>query len=457
MIQVLSGSGTLYGLGAIYIFDANGKLKFGGGGGPSGPGVTSITAAAPLTGGTITTSGTIGINQADSTTDGYLSSTDWNTFDNKFDTPAGTTSEYVRGDGSVATFPTIPTVGTWGALNYPAWTAGTPFVKMTAAGTFSLDTNTYLSSISSSDVTTALGYTPVTNARTLTINGTSYDLTTDRSWTISTGGGILHGTASGTNTYAVSITGPTAYNDGDAYLIRFTNGNTTTASLNINGIGAIDLYRNNDGLIVAGDITAGAEMLCVYNSATPSFQCIGTSPNSLITYVTNDDTVTITKGQPVYASGGIGDRLKVKLAYNTGDATSAQTIGLVMSTSIAAGQKGFIMMQGLLDGLNILPTATWSDGDPVYLGDTAGTITKTKPHAPNHLVYLGFVTTASNGSAGRLYVRVQNGYEMDELHDVSAQTPNNGDTLIYNSSNNLWESNPVIVPAGMTWMGAFPG
>jgi hypothetical protein len=380
-----------------------------------------------------------------------------NALNAKFDNPTGTTSQYIRGDGSLATFPTIPTVGTWGALNYPTWTAGTPFVKMTAAGTFALDTNTYLSSISSSDVTTALGYTPVTDARTLTINGTSYDLTADRSWTISGGGGISHGTASGTDIYTSTITGPTAYNDGDAYLIRFTNGNTTGASLNINSIGAIDLYRNNDGPIVAGDIADGAEMLCVYNSAVPSFQCIGTSPNSLITYVTNDDTVTITKGQPVYASGGIGDRLKVKLAYNTGDATSAQTIGLVMSTSIAAGQKGFIMMQGLLDGLNILPTATWSDGDPVYLGATAGTITKTKPHAPNHLVYLGFVTTASNGSAGRLYVRVQNGYEMDEIHDVSAQTPNNGDTLIYNSTTSLWESNPVIVPAGMTWMGAFPG
>ena len=82
--------------------------------------------------------------------------------------------------------PTIPTVGTWGALNYPTWVSGTPFVKMTAAGTFSLDTNTYLTSITSSDVTTALGYTPVTNARILTINGVGYDLTADRSWTIST-------------------------------------------------------------------------------------------------------------------------------------------------------------------------------------------------------------------------------------------------------------------------------
>lgn len=100
--------------------------------------------------------------------------------------PTGTISQYIRGDGTFATFPTIPTVGTWGALNYPAWTTGTPFVKMTAVGTFALDTNTYLTGITSSDVTTALGYTPVTNARTLTINGVTYDLTADRSWTIAT-------------------------------------------------------------------------------------------------------------------------------------------------------------------------------------------------------------------------------------------------------------------------------
>jgi hypothetical protein len=34
-------------------------------------------------------------------------------------------------------------IGTWGALNYPTWTTGTPFVKMTAAGTFALDTTLY--------------------------------------------------------------------------------------------------------------------------------------------------------------------------------------------------------------------------------------------------------------------------------------------------------------------------
>ena len=103
----------------------------------------------------------------------------------------GTTSDYIllrdtSGNVKQIAYPTIPTIGTWGELDYPIWTAGTPFVKMTAAGTFALDTNTYLTGITSSDVTTALGYTPVTNARTLTINGVGYDLTADRSWTIST-------------------------------------------------------------------------------------------------------------------------------------------------------------------------------------------------------------------------------------------------------------------------------
>jgi len=258
------------------------------------------------------------------------------------------------------------------------------------------------------------------------------------------GDGIFKGTASGTDTYTSTISGITAYNDGDAYLIRFTNGNTTVCTLNINSLGAIPLYRNNNGQLIGGDIIDGAEMFCIYNSTANNFQVIGTAPNTLLAYVTNDDSVTITKGQPVYAFSGTGDRLTVKLASNTTDATSAQTVGLVLSTSIAANQKGLIIVNGLLDGLSTLPTSTFSDGDAIYLGATAGTITNVKPSAPNHLVYLGFCTTASAGSAGRMYVRVQNGYEFDELHDVKIVTPLNNQGIFYNNSNTLWENKAVI-------------
>ena len=258
-----------------------------------------------------------------------------------------------------------------------------------------------------------------------------------------TGSGIPHGTASGTDTYTISFASVTGYNDGDAYLVRFTNGNTTGCTLNINSLGAKTLYRNNDGALIGGDIVDGGEMLCIYNSTLNGFQVIGTAPNTLLAYITNADSVTLTKGMPVYAFGGTGDRLTVKRAKNTGDSTSAQTIGLVFSTSIATNQKGLVMMQGLLDNLSILPTSTWSDGDAVYLGATDGSITKTKPYAPNHLVYLGFVTTASNGNAGRMYVRVQNGYELDELHNVQAQSPNNKDSIFFDSSDNQWKSRAV--------------
>lgn len=282
---------------------------------------------------------------------------------------------------------------------------------------------------------------PTFNLGSGTADNTTY-LRGDGTWAAVGGGsgGLLKGTTSGVDTYTTTITGVASYTDGDAYLIRFTTGNTTGCSLNINSLGARTLYRNNDGVLIGGDIVNGAEMFCIYNSTLNGFQVIGTSPNTLISYVTNAESVTITKGQPVYAFGGQGDRLKVKLAYNTSDATSAQTVGLVVSSSIAANQKGFIIVSGLLDGLSILPTSTYADGDAIYLGATAGSITNVKPIAPNHMVYLGFVTTASNGSAGRMYVRVQNGYELQELHNVAITTPANGQVLQYESATSLWKN-----------------
>jgi len=96
-------------------------------------------------------------------------------------------------------------------------------------------------------------------------------------------------------------------------------------------------------------------------------------------------------------------------------------------------------------GLNL---SAFTAGDTLYLGATAGAVTATKPYAPNHLVYLGVVEKA-NAGAGQLYVRVQNGYEMDELHNVSAQSPTTGQTLVYNSSTSLWEKNTVSLTAGV--------
>lgn len=166
---------------------------------------------------------------------------------------------------------------------------------------------------------------------------------------------------------------------------------------------------------------------------------------TLYARVTNAEASTITKGQVVYAFGATGNRMSVKLAYNTGDATSAKTIGIA-AEDITAGATGMIICQGSLSGLDL---SAYTDGDSIYLGSTAGSITATKPYAPNHLVYVGTVERANAGN-GILYVRIQNGYEMDELHNVSAQNPTNGQVLIYNESTSLWEKNTLTAGTGIS-------
>lgn len=79
------GSGTKSWIAMNYIYYDGLEWQMIGdvaGGGGSGT-VTQVNTSAPLTGGPITTTGTIGITQAGVASSGYLSSTDWNTFNNK--------------------------------------------------------------------------------------------------------------------------------------------------------------------------------------------------------------------------------------------------------------------------------------------------------------------------------------------------------------------------------------
>ena len=161
---------------------------------------------------------------------------------------------------------------------------------------------------------------------------------------------------------------------------------------------------------------------------------------TLHAYVTNAESVTITKGQAVYLYQAQGDRATVKLAFNTSDATSAKTFGLA-AENIAANQTGYVICQGVLNNVD---TSAFSAGATLYLGATAGSLTSTKPVAPNHMVYMGVVERA-NAGAGQIYVRPQNGYELDEIHDVLITSPANGQILVYDGSTNLWKNQ---APAG---------
>lgn len=162
--------------------------------------------------------------------------------------------------------------------------------------------------------------------------------------------------------------------------------------------------------------------------------------------VYNGTGATLTKGQVVYSNGAQGQRPTVALALATGDATSARTLGIVAET-IANGAEGWITTLGIVENID---TAAFTAGAQLYLsGTTAGGLTATKPYAPIHMVYVARCIK-SHATAGRLFVTVQNGYEMDELHNVAAQTPSNNDGLFYNTSTSLWENKSIITALGYT-------
>jgi hypothetical protein len=169
-----------------------------------------------------------------------------------------------------------------------------------------------------------------------------------------------------------------------------------------------------------------------------------------VTMVVNKTATNITlleqNYQAVRITGAQGQRLKVDLAQANNDANSATTIGLVTET-IANNAEGFINTGGCVKEINTtgsLQGESWNDGDVLYLsGTVAGRITNIKPIAPIHTIIIGFVEYA-HAVHGKIFVKVDNGYELDELHNVSIIDPLNNDLLQYNQSTGLWKNASLI-------------
>lgn len=151
--------------------------------------------------------------------------------------------------------------------------------------------------------------------------------------------------------------------------------------------------------------------------------------------VYNDTLATMAKGAVVYISGAQGNRVAVKLADATDEATSAGTIGIV-AQSIASGAEGFVQVRGPMYNLN---TIGLTAGAMLFLSETAGEWTQTEPAPPAHGVRLAYVERV-HASAGSVYIKVDNGYELGELHNVSDGITGATAFLVKNSATNVWEA-----------------
>jgi hypothetical protein len=376
---------------------------------------------------------------------------------NSFIKVGGTSSQFLKADGSVDASQYVPTTR---SIN-----AGT---GLTGGGNLSSDVNI------SFDTTwgdTRYAY----RTRQLTINGTTYDLSADRTWNVGTVTSVglsmpsaftvSNSPVNGSGTLTVVGAGTTAdYIRGDGSLAAFPSltgyvpytGATQDVNLGTYGLTSDFVRFNTTNTSIPSaegvmwwDNVDGTVRLSVQGNiySVPIGQ-------SVISKVRNNTGVDLlrTNYQAVKISGAQGQRLAVTLAQGNNDLNSASTLGLVCE-NISKNQQGFVINIGQIININTtgnLQGETWNDGDVLYLSPTiAGAITNVKPVAPQHTVIIGYVEYAHQNN-GKIYVKIDNGYELEELHDVSAEPFVNNGLLYRDTTLNLWKSATISTILGYT-------
>lgn len=507
--------------------------------------VTSVGTSGPLTGGTITGSGTIGITQAGASSDGYLSSADWNAFNSKQEVISvtapitfaagviGITQSGVSTDGYLSsidwntfnnkvggsgTANTIPMWGTASSLinsplsyaadafnfQYNSATGGT--VNFTNIGlipyTYSIQMNNFGSPRSTvhsytdgvviqsiggiqvsrmfADGNLILGTSSVNTGHKLTISGDLYVNTivnaisdTDR-FIVSDGGVIKYRTGSeilsdigaqgaltlttiGTSGPATLISNTLNIPDYGSVLTGYVPYTGATQNVNLGEFGISAGYFQAD---LTPTQAAGVGRL-IWNNAdgTLNLRLLGGNVDLHLGQQQYARVVNGTGGnvlrsnyQVVKIIGAQGQRMQVGLAKADNDANSKDTIGLI-AENINNNNEGFVVSSGLIEEINTtgsLQGETWADGDTLYLSGTIfGALTNIKPTAPIHTVIVGFVVYA-HANHGKIFVKVDNGYELEELHDVSAEPFVNNGLLYRDTTLNLWKSATISTILGYT-------
>ena len=237
-----------------------------------------------------------------------------------------------------------------------------------------------------------------------------------------------------------------------------STGRTTTVSTSSFG-GTTDISALNT--FTASQETKNSTLATYTGSIDTKFNTLGTQSGSWITnsqtssmsvnfavtsskaqdlYVNAKNTTPniITKGSIVRITGADGNNPTIGLADWTNDSFSANTLGMA-ANDIAVNGFADVVVQGRVIGLN---TNGFTAGQNVFLGPS-GSIVAIVP-TPYHEVRLGQVLRA-NINNGSIYLTIDNGYELTELHDVNIVTASlaNNQLLAYDSASTLWVNKSI--------------
>lgn len=235
---------------------------------------------------------------------------------------------------------------------------------------------------------------------------------------------------------AIGLTSGLLVTTGASGILTTSSGITSSYISNFNS--------SVSGLLPVKDIVAGTGIAVSSLSGTYTVNSTLNSvaeSASIVTSVFNKTGSPIPKMSVVYINGGQGDQPTISLAIASGEMTSSKTYGITQE-AISNMSAGKVVVLGALTGVNtdqFNPNSPQGDinGTTLWLSPTIpGSITTTKPSAPYHMVSVGTVVR-THQNEGVIEVRIQNGFELEELHNVAISGVSAGQYLQYNGSG-LW-------------------
>jgi len=294
---------------------------------------SNYTFTSPL----INTSGVVSISQSSNISNGYLSSTDWSIFNSKQDALLGTglvksvagTISYIT-DNSINwdtayndRITSLTTTGTGAAtlignvLNIPTPSSAT-FVSLTTTG--DSGSSTLVSGVLNVPTYTLAGLGGVPSSRTLTINGTAYDLTADRTWSV--------GTITG-----VTATGPITSSGGSAPIISTSIATNKLVGRSTAGTGVMEEITIGTGLsLSAGTLSStNSGTVTSVGLTMPTAFTVSNSP------ITGAGTIAVTgagtASQYIRGDGALA-------TYNPGGGGGGSSVSYYLNGSISQGTIG---------------------------------------------------------------------------------------------------------------------
>ena len=229
----------------------------------------------------------------------------------------------------------------------------------------------------------------------------------------------------------------------DSTGITFSDNTTQTTAWTgtISSASITDFSSSVSGLLPVKNIFGGNGVSVSSVSGEYTISASGVaagSAESILTNCFNNTGSTLSKGTVVYINGRSGNLPTVQKSIATNEAGSSKTYGILFE-DITDNHSGRIIVIGALTNFDTNQFSA-AEGSTLYLSPSvSGAMTATKPSAPDHLVSVGKIVRNHNNQ-GIIQVIIQNGFELQELHNVSISGVSDNQVLMYDSATSLWKN-----------------